>query len=198
MRAVPGVAAAQPSVTGSATLLGADGKSVGGLGPPRSGGNWISDPALTPYRLAAGRAPQGLHEVVINEGAARAGHLRIGSATTVLVPGPVRVRVVGLATFGGAAGFGGATYVAFSYPAAQRYLTQDGAIGASQNRASRNRGGQVSAIQVRAAPGVSPQVLVARLDRALPRGAEALSGAQLTAQNLSSLNSSRSWAAPRA
>ncbi len=194
VRSVPGVADAQPSVTGSATLLGADGKAVGGLGPPRSGGNWISDPALTPYRLAAGRAPQGLHEVVINEGAARAGHLRIGSATTVLVPAPVRVRVVGLATFGQAPGFGGATYVAFSYPAAQRYLIQGGVNGASQDSArqdsaSQHGGGQISAIQVRAAHGVSPQVLVGRLDRVLPRGAEALSGAQLTSQNLSSLNS---------
>ena len=218
VRSVPGVADAQPSVTGSATLLGADGKAVGGLGPPRSGGNWISDPALTPYRLAAGRAPQGLHEVVINEGAARAGHLRIGSATTVLVPAPVRVRVVGLATFGRAPGFGGATYVAFSYLAAQRYLTQGGVTStgqnsaaargqpragqhgasqhgasqhgasqhsASQHGASQHGGGQVSAIQVRAARGVSPQVLVARLDRVLPRGAQALSGAQLTSENLS-------------
>ena len=95
VRSVPGVADAQPSVTGSVALVGADGKAVGGLGPPRSGGNWIPNPALTPYRLAAGRAPQGLHEVVINEGAARAGHLRIGSVTTVLVPAAVRVRVVG-------------------------------------------------------------------------------------------------------
>src|SRR6266536_2971934 len=151
VRSVPGVADAQPSVTGSATLLGADGKAVGGLGPPRSGGNWISDPALTPYRLAAGRAPQGLHEVVINEGAARAGHLRIGSATTVLVPAPVRVRVVGLATFGQAPGFGGATYVALSYPQANRYLTQGGVNAASKDAARQNRASKDSA--ARTAPG---------------------------------------------
>ena len=186
VRSVPGVADAQPSINGSVALLGADGQTVGGLGPPRSGGNWISDPALTPYRLAAGHAPRGLHEVVINVGAARAGHLRIGSATTVLVPAPVRVRVAGLATFGRAAGFGGATYVAFSYPAAQRYLAR----GASRPGASPagGAGGRVSSIQVSAARGVSPPVLVARLDRVLPRGVEALSGAQLTAANLSDLN----------
>jgi putative ABC transport system permease protein len=190
VRSVPGVADAQPSVTGSVALVGADGKAVGGLGPPRSGGNWIPNPALTPYRLAAGRAPQGLHEVVINEGAARAGHLRIGSVTTVLVPAAVRVRVVGLATFGRAAGFGGATYVAFSYPAAQRYLARGSADSAAVPGAGHHKGGQVSAIEVSAARGVSPQVLVTRLDRVLPRGVEALSGAQVTSQNLSDLNSS--------
>ena len=175
VRSVPGVADAQPSITGSAVLLGAGGKAVGGLGPPRSGGNWISEPALTPYRLAAGRAPRGLHEVIINQGAATSGNLRIGSVTTVLTPSPVRVRVVGLATFGSAAGFGGAPYTAFSYQGAVRYLA--------------GGPGQVSTIQVSAAPGVSPAVLVSRLTRVLPPGVQAVSGAQLTSENLSDLNS---------
>ncbi|MGP8001668.1 MAG: FtsX-like permease family protein, partial [Streptosporangiaceae bacterium] len=175
VRAVPGVAAAQPSITGTATLLGADGRAVGGLGPPRSAGNWIADPALTPYRLAAGHVPRGLHQVVINRGAATAGRLHLGSVTTVLVPAPVRVQVVGLATFGRAAGFGGAPYVAFSYRGAQRYLTRGGR--------------RVSTIQVSAARGVSPAVLVSRLDRVLPRGTAAITGAELTSSNLATLNS---------
>src|SRR5947208_3316035 len=174
VRAVPGVAGAQPSITGAAELLGSDGKAVGGLGPPRSAGNWIADPALTPYRLAAGRAPRGLHEVVIDRGAATAGKLRIGSATTVLTPAPVRVRIVGLATFGSADSFGGAPYTAFSLAGAQRYLT--------------SRPGGVSAIEVSAAPGVSPDALAARLHRALPGGVQAVTGAELTQQNLSQLN----------
>lgn len=175
VRAVPGVAAAQPSITGAAELLGSDGKAIGGLGPPRSAGNWIADPALTPYRLAAGRAPRGLDEVVIDRGAASTGRLRIGSVTTVLIPAPVRVRIVGLATFGSANSFGGAPYTAFSLAGAQRYLTR--------------RPGEVSAIEVSAARGVSPDALAARLDRALPPGVQAVSGTELTRQNLSDLNS---------
>jgi putative ABC transport system permease protein len=175
VRGVPGVAAAQPSITGSAELLGSNGKAVGGLGPPRSGGNWISNPKLTPYRLAAGRAPQGLHEVVIDRGAATTGKLHIGSVTTVLTPAPVRVQVVGLATFGTADSFGGAPYIAFSLAGARRYLTSEP--------------GQVSAIEVSPAPGVSPGALAGRLDRVLPRGVEAITGAALTQQNLSQLNS---------
>ncbi len=175
VRQVPGVAAAQPSITGSAELLGSDGKAVGGLGPPRSAGNWIADPALTPYRLAAGRAPRGLHEVVIDRAAATTGKLPIGSVTTVLTPAPVRVRIVGLATFGSAGSFGGAPYTAFSLAGARRYLT--------------SRPGEVSAIEVSAARGISPAVLAARLDRALPPGVRTVSGTELTAQNLSALNS---------
>lgn len=174
VRAVPGVAGAQPLITGSVVLLGKGGKAVGGFGPPRSGGNWISDPALTPYRLAAGHAPHGLHEVVINRGAASAGKLRIGSVTTVLTPAPVQVRIVGLAAFGTADGFGGSTYTAFSYEGAQRYLAL--------------RAGRVSAIEVSAAKGTSPGVLVARLNRVLPRGVQAISGTRLTSENLSDLN----------
>ena len=174
MRGVPGVAAAQPSITGAAELLGSDGTAIGGLGPPRSAGNWIADPALTPYRLAAGRAPRGLHEVVIDRGAATAGKLRIGSVTTVLTPAPVRVRIVGLATFGSADSFGGAPYTAFSLVGAQRYLT--------------SRPGGVSAIEVSAARGVSPAVL-AGLGQVLPRDVQAVSGAALSQQSLSDLNS---------
>ena len=175
VRRVPGVAAAQPSITGAAELLGSDGKAIGKLGPPRSAGNWISDPALSPYRLAAGRAPQGLHEVVIDRSAATTGKLSIGSVTTVLTPAPVRVRVVGLATFGTANSFGGAPYTAFSLAGAQRYLT--------------TKPGQVSAVEVSAAPGVSPGTLVSRLDRVLPPGVQAITGTELTQQNLSALNS---------
>jgi putative ABC transport system permease protein len=175
VRKVPGVAAAAPSITGAAELLGSDGRAIGGLGPPRSAGNWIANPALTPYRLAAGRAPRGLHEVVIDKGAATTGKLAIGSMTTVLTPAPVRVRVVGLATFGTAASFGGAPYTAFSLAGAQHYLT--------------TTPGRVSAIDVSAAPGVSPAMLVSRLDRVLPPGVRAVSGAELTQQSLSDLNS---------
>jgi putative ABC transport system permease protein len=175
VRRVPGVAAAQPSITGSAELLGANGKAIGGLGPPRSGGNWIADPALTPYRLAAGRAPQGLHEVVIDRGAATTGKLGIGSVTTVLTPAPVRVRIVGLVTFGSASSFGGAPYTAFSLAGAQRYLT--------------TKPGMVSAIEVGAARGVGSAALAARLNRVLPQGVQAVSGAELTKESLSALNS---------
>ncbi|HET7247634.1 MAG TPA: hypothetical protein VFJ07_22685, partial [Streptosporangiaceae bacterium] len=42
---------------------------------------------------------------------------------------------------------------------------------------------------ISAARGVSPAVLAGRLDQVLPEGVQAVSGAELTRQNLSDLNS---------
>ena len=63
----------------------------------------------------------------------------------------------------------------------ERYLTRSGATSSAA--------AEVSSIQVSAAPGVSPEVLVSRLDRALPRSVQAITGAQLTSDNLAALNS---------
>ena len=50
---------AEAQVVGYGTLLGKDGDAIGGNGPPRQAGSWITDPALNPYRLVEGRAPRG-------------------------------------------------------------------------------------------------------------------------------------------
>jgi putative ABC transport system permease protein len=56
VRAVPGVADAQPYLEGYGQLLDRDGKPIGGNGPPTQAANWVGDPALNPYRLVAGHA----------------------------------------------------------------------------------------------------------------------------------------------
>ena len=45
-------------VVGYGSLLGKDGDAIGGNGPPRLAGSWVTDPALNPYRLVEGRAPR--------------------------------------------------------------------------------------------------------------------------------------------
>jgi putative ABC transport system permease protein len=170
---VPGVAAAEPNIVGLGQLLGKDGSAVGGKGPPRIASNWINDRALNPYRLVAGRAPRTEHEVVINRGAATAGHLQLGDTTMVETPDPVQVRIVGIATFAGASGLGTATYTAFDLAAAERYLAEPG---------------QVSSILVRGAPSISQTDLVARIRSVLPPGVESLTGAAVTQQNISDLS----------
>ncbi|HEU5001918.1 MAG TPA: FtsX-like permease family protein [Actinomycetota bacterium] len=170
---VPGVADAQPSITGSGQIIGSDGNAVGGLGPPRTAGAWISDPALTPYRLVEGRAPAGANEVVINKGAALSGHLQLGQEITVETPAAIQVRIVGIVTFGDANGFGQATYVGFSLPGAQAYVT--------------GRPGSVSSILVRAASGVTQPELAARIARVLPANVQALTGAVVTQQTIADL-----------
>jgi putative ABC transport system permease protein len=172
---VPGVASAAGQVTGYGELLGANGKVVGGNGPPRVTGNWVTDPTLNPYKLVQGRAPRTANEVVINKKAAQDGHLAVGSKTIVQTPDPVPVTVVGIATFGDASGFGGETFSAFDLAGAQQHLL----------------GGQnmLSDVLVRAEPGVSQSTLAARVRAVLPRSDQALTGAQYTKEATSDVTS---------
>ena len=190
IRSVPGVAAAEPSITGFGEIIGSDGTALGGNGPPRLATYWIPDAALNPYRLAAGRAPASPDEVVINRGAATAGRLHVGDTTTVLMPTPVKVHIVGIATFAGADGLGTSTMAAFDLQGAERYIV--GPIGASligSAAASNEAPGQASSIVVRARPGVSQAEIATRIQRVLPPGVETLTGAAATQQAVTDVSS---------
>ncbi|MDV9193702.1 FtsX-like permease family protein, partial [Streptomyces sp. SR27] len=166
---VPGVAAAAPRIEGAGQLLAADGTPVGGKGPPTLAGNWIDDPALNPYKLAEGRAPSATGEIVVNRGAAKTAGLGLGDTTVLRTPDPVKVTVVGLATFGGADGMGQVTWAGLTRADAEKYLTA--------------RPGEATSIAVRAGPGVSQEELVTALAPALPDGVEAITGQRAAEEN---------------
>ena len=162
---VPGVAAAEGSAFGYTRLIGKDGKPIGnpGSGAPTLGGNWSTVPALNPFHLVAGHAPQAPDEVVIDKQSARLGHLAVGDTTTVIANGPPqRMRIAGIAGFGTADNLAGASVVLFTTPVAQRLVAEPG---------------KFSSIGFVADRGVSQQQLVSNLKRALPPGTEALTGA---------------------
>jgi putative ABC transport system permease protein len=162
---VPGVAAAEGSVLGYTRLIGKDGTPIGNPanGAPTLGGNWGTFPALNPFHLVAGHAPQAPDEVVIDKQSATTGHLAVGDTTTVLANGPpLRVRIVGIAGFGTADNLAGASVVLFTTPVAQRLVAAPG---------------KFNQISFAAAPGVSQQQLVSNLQRTLPPGTEAVTGA---------------------
>ncbi|MFF7640138.1 FtsX-like permease family protein [Streptomyces canus] len=172
---VPGVAAAVPDIQGAGQLVGANGKPIGGQGPPTLAGNWIDDPKLNPYELAEGRAPKRSGEVVVNRGTAEKGDLKIGGTTVLRTPDPVEVTVVGLATFGGEDGMAQVTFTGMTRADAEKYLTA--------------RPGEASSIQVRAGPGVGQRELVERLTRVLPQGVEAITGQESTEENTDMISS---------
>lgn len=172
---VPGVAAAAPDIEGAGQLVGRNGKPVGGQGPPTLAGNWITDAGLNPYRLAEGRAPRRSGEVVVNRGAAKKGGLQIGDTTTLRTPDPVRVTVVGLATFGGEDGMAQVTFTGMTRADAEKYLTA--------------RPGEAASIKVRAGPGVSEKELVGRLTPVLPKGVEAITGQESARENTDMISS---------
>jgi putative ABC transport system permease protein len=172
---VPGVAAAVPDIQGAGQLIGANGKPIGGQGPPTLAGNWITDPQLNPYRLAEGRAPVRSGEVVVNRGAAKTGDLKVGDTTTLRTPDPVKVTIVGLATFGGEDGMAQVTFTGMTQADAEKYLTAEP--------------GEAASIQVRAGPGVSQQELVDRLTPVLPKGVEAITGQESAEENTDMISS---------
>ena len=174
VRRVPGVAAAEPTITGYGELIGSDGSGVGGNGPPRLATNWIADRGLNPYRIVEGRAPEAIDEVVVNRGAALAGGLHLGDVTSVQMPARVRVRIVGIATFGTADGLGKATFTAFSLAGAERWVT--------------GRPDEVTSVIARAAPGLAQADLASRIAGVLPPGSEAVTGAGATSQALRALS----------
>lgn len=171
---VDGVAAVAPEVSGIGQLLGADGEPVGGEGPPTLAGNWIDDPDLGSLRLVEGRAPQPVAdpdaplEVVIDRDSAEDGTLGVGATTSVLAPTPVPVVVVGISEFATGEPLGGTTFTSFELDAAQRLFTGDEDA--------------LSSILVHAADGVTSDDLRARLAAALPDDLEAITGAELTAE----------------
>jgi putative ABC transport system permease protein len=173
VRDVDGVQHAEAQVVGYGSLLGRDGEAIGGNGPPRLAGSWITDPALNPYELVEGRAPREANEVVVNRGAADAGDLERGDSTIVQTPDPVRVTIVGIATFGDLDGLGETTWTAFTLGAAQDNVT--------------GQPDKVNTILVKGAPDVSSTELRSRIADALPSGVEAITGSQLTDEQLDAL-----------
>ncbi|WP_415924134.1 ABC transporter permease [Streptomyces sp. AK08-02] len=172
---VPGVAAAAADIQGAGQLIAADGAPIGGQGPPTVAGNWIADPKLNPYRLAEGRAPARSGEVVVNRGTAEKGDLRIGDTTILRTPDPVRVTIVGLATFAGEDGMAQVTFTGMTQADAEKYLTA--------------KPGAAASIQVRAGPGVGQQELVERLTPVLPKGVEAITGQESAEENTEMISS---------
>ncbi|MFI6492367.1 ABC transporter permease [Streptomyces sp. NPDC050564] len=171
----PGVAAAAPDIQGAGQLVGSNGKPIGGQGPPTLAGNWIEDPQLNAYRLAEGRAPSKSGEVVVNRGAAKKGDLKIGDTTTLRTPDPVKVTIVGLATFGGEDGMAQVTFTGMTQADAEKYLTA--------------KPGEAAGIRVRAGPGVGQQQLVSDLTPVLPKGVEAITGQESAQENTDMISS---------
>ncbi|HET7486963.1 MAG TPA: FtsX-like permease family protein, partial [Acidimicrobiales bacterium] len=104
---------------------------------------------------------------------ARDAKLKVGDTTTVLVlAGPQRVRIAGIAKFGTVDSPGGASFTLFKNDVAQQLLAEPG---------------KYDTVNVLAADGVSQQQVAERIARALPAGTEAITGAAVTAESQSQM-----------
>jgi putative ABC transport system permease protein len=175
---LPGVAASEGSVSGFAQLVDKSDKAIATNGAPTIGASYGQVPAISGFSLAAGHAPHGAGQVVIDKGTADKYGFRVGDPIEILFQGPPqRFTVVGIVKFGKADGLGGATVAQFDLPVAQQLL---------------NRVGVFDAVNLLAAPGVSPATLQATVSTHLPAGYQAVTGAQLARENADQVNKSLS------
>lgn len=100
LRAVPGVQAVEPGVTGQIVLLGSDGKAVQGGGAPSVGLSYLPPEQQigNKFEFIAGTPPARPGEIALNPGAARLGELSVGDRTRVLAPsqGLIDVTLTGI------------------------------------------------------------------------------------------------------
>jgi putative ABC transport system permease protein len=151
-----------------ATLIGHNGKPIGGNGPPTFGANWITDANISPYHLRKGTPPQGPTDVVIDAGTATKNDLAVGDSLPIVFIGGVEEHftITGVAGYGTSDNLAGATIALFTESTANRVLE-------AQNK--------YDSILVSAQSGVTDVVLRERLAAALPSYAVAETGQQAAA-----------------
>ena len=172
--AVGGVAAATGLASADgARVIGADGKVLTSMGPPRLGGNWTGEDGLV--QLRQGRGPRADDEIVVNAYVAKQAGLRVGDRVGVLTRQPKReFTLVGVFGYSGDRDtVGGVQEVMFTEPVAQRLML--------------GRTGVYSSVSVRAADGVAPDQLRDRIAAALGPQYEVKTGEQLADENAAGL-----------
>jgi putative ABC transport system permease protein len=154
--------------TSYAQLVDANGKAIGGNGPPTAGVGWDPHPELNQFHLIQGHEPQSNGQIVIDRHTAEKGHFTVGQKVKVLTQqAPKKYEIVGIAKFGNADSLAGASVSLFTMPEAQRINN------------SVHQFGQISVV---AKPGVSQQQVQSDIARALGSKGnyEVLTGKEIT------------------
>lgn len=166
LAAIPGVAAVEPGLSGSAVILKADGDPVTTTGAPTLGVSWTGENSIGGTELRQGRAPQGPGEVAVDQ--ATFEKLGIPLGGTVQVVGATGVHSYTLVgTMGlksGGKSFFGATVAAFDPETAQVVL---------------NSPGKYTAIDLAVSPGADKAAVQAAIAKVLPKGVEVVTGKQV-------------------
>ncbi len=166
---VPGVEVAQGGVTGFALILDKSGEPIQPGGAPTLGSSTAKDDRLAGnFSFRDGRSPSGPGEVALDAASARKAGYEVGdTAKIVFQNGTGSFKVVGLVGFGETDSLAGATLAAFDLRTAQERL---------------DKVGLVDQIDVVGSPSVTPEDLRDAIAETLPRGVEALTGAEVADQ----------------
>ena len=179
VRGVPGVQAAVGEVTGYAQFVARDGKAISTGGAPTLAVAFDPDQQISPLHLIAGGPPVTPDDVVMDAGTAQKYDFTVGQTVRILSAGPPRTfTITGITEFGTANNLAGATLAAFTLPTAQAIALQTG---------------KLDAINVVTAPGASKAAVQRAIARALPPGAEVVTGQTVADENTSSVNQALSF-----
>jgi putative ABC transport system permease protein len=171
VRAVPGVAAASPSISTRATLLTVSGKRISSTAPSLV--NAVQPPRFEAFTAVQGHLPNAEDEVSIDQATAQRDHLKLGQRLVIAGSAPARSYTIsGIARFAGSESFGGAS-VALVLPAQAQYIAGEP--------------GEYDGINVAAESGITPEQLAARVRAALPSTLIVRTGAQEAANQTSEL-----------
>lgn len=166
VRAVDGVARAEPGLQAPVAMLDKTGKRLPQFGPPTLAFNWVGDRALDGGIVRTGRAPSGASEAMLDFKTAEEFGFAVGDTVTVQFPtAPAKLTVVGIAGLGDdGTTASGAHIILLETAALQSMLKLDG---------------RVSWVAVRGEPGVGERTLARRIQRVLPDKIEAVTGEDL-------------------
>jgi putative ABC transport system permease protein len=172
--AVPGVEAAEGSVTGYAQYIAPDGKAISTGGAPTLGVSFDPNQQISALRLTQGTGPTTPGDVVMDLGTAQKYDFKVGEHVRILLAGPSKTfTITGFARFGTADNLAGATLAAFDIPTAQAVL---------------GRVGQYDNINVVANPGADKAVVQQDIARVLPRGDEVVTGQTVVNEQTSAVS----------
>jgi putative ABC transport system permease protein len=179
IRGVPGVAAADGTVSGYAQFVAHDGKAITTGGAPTIGINYNNDPRLSVLHIIAGGPPTTPSDVLMDAGTAQKYDFAVGQQVHILFAGPSRTfTITGIAQFGTANNLAGATLAAFTLPTAQNVLNSQGLL---------------NAVNVVAQPGADKATVQRDIAKVLPAGVEVVTGQTVVDESTSSVDQALSF-----
>src|SRR5262249_38291317 len=156
-----------------------DGQAISTGGAPTLAVAFDPDQQISPLHLIAGGPPVTGDDVVMDAGTAQKYDFAVGQTVRILSAGPPRTfTITGITEFGTANNLAGATLAAFTLPTAQAIAQVPG---------------KLDAINVVTAPGASKAAVQQAIARALPPGAEVVTGQTVANENTSSVNQALSF-----
>jgi putative ABC transport system permease protein len=174
LRAVDGVAIAEPILQRYAQLLDADGEAISPPGGPTLGVSWEGDDSVAGVTVREGRPPSGAGEVAIDKATADAEDFAVGDTVSYLTDiGTFEGTITATVGLGSADSFGGAQLVALDLDTALVHFGADG---------------KVDAIDIAVAEGADVATVQQQIESILPPQTEVVTGEEVAQETADAVN----------